>query len=63
MVYMQCMITITTMDLDIDFSQITWDGKGSASELFTDTAVQLIVCKALTITFIVFFLNFTVYYH
>ena len=54
MVYMLCMITVTTMDLDIDFSQIIWNGKGSASELFTDTAVQLIVCKALTITFIVF---------
>ena len=60
MVYMQCMITVTTMDLDIDFSQIIWNGKGSASELFTDTAIQLIVYKALT--FNVFF-NFTVYYH
>ena len=62
MVYMQCMITVTTMDLDIDFSQIIWNGKGSASELFTDTAIQFIVYKALTITFNVFF-NFTVYYH
>ena len=62
MVYMQCMITVTTMDLDIDFSQIIWNGKGSASELFTDTAIQLFVYKALTITFNVFF-NFTVYYH
>ena len=32
MVYMQCVIIIITMDLDIDFSQIIWDGKGSTFE-------------------------------